>query len=57
MKTYRNTLHEKGQSEYTNIAFCQADEAPNAAWVECSEDEIVGNHLYTQAGVRYFGSL
>lgn len=59
MKTYYN-YRFKRNSECTNIVICQSDEKPDGTWVEVNESlitELKCDHLYTQAGVRYYGYL
>ena len=62
MKTFKNTT-AKRDSESTVILFAQAEERTTAIsdlYVECSEDELEqsgADHLFTQAGVRFFGFL
>ena len=58
MKTFKNKNFSKRDYETTNVIFCQAEQAPDANWIECNENEI-GNceQLWLQNGVRYFGYL
>ena len=60
MNTYKNKNFKARNYEYTNIVFCQSEEAPNENWIECKESEIEErgcSQLYMQAGIRYFGYL
>ena len=60
MKTFKNTSFKTRNYDCTNLVFCQSETAPSENWIECDEVEIslMGcNHLYSQAGVRYFGFL
>jgi hypothetical protein len=58
MKTFRNKNFTKRDYETTNVIFCQADQAPDANWIECDKSEI-GNcqQLWKRDGVTYFGYL
>jgi hypothetical protein len=57
MKTFKNKNFTKRNYETANVVFCEAENAPNENWVECSPEENTLTHLYTQDGVRYFGWL
>jgi len=58
MKTFKNINFTKLDPECTNIVACQAEQAPNANWVECDESCLHNlKPLHVQAGVRYFGYL
>lgn len=58
MQTFRNTKFTKRDYETTNIVACVADAAPGKNWEPASASALVGlQHLYTQAGVRYYGYL
>jgi hypothetical protein len=57
MKTFKNKNFKKRDYETTNIVFCQSENAPNENWIEVDASENKLNHLYTEAGVRYFGWL
>jgi hypothetical protein len=57
MKTFKNKNFTKRNYDCTNVVFCQSETAPNENWIECDESENTLNHLYTEAGVRYFGYL
>lgn len=56
MKTFKNINFKKG-SDCSSVVFCQSEVAPNENWIEVSSDENNLTHLYTKAGVRYFGYL
>jgi len=56
--TYRNTRWTRRDYECTNVVACVASVAPGAEWVECDESALDSlDHLYTQAGVKYYGYL
>jgi hypothetical protein len=60
MNTFKNKNFEKRNDNRTNLVFCQSENSPSENWVECEELELDCSdciHLYTQAGVRYFGYL
>jgi hypothetical protein len=60
MNTFKNKNFEKRNDNRTNLVFCQSENSPSENWVECDELELDCSdciHLYTQAGVRYFGYL
>lgn len=58
MHTFKNIhYNRKANYECTVLVFCQAGKAPSSDWVECDAAENNMQHLYTQAGVRYFGIL
>jgi hypothetical protein len=60
MKAFKNKNFEKRNDNRTNLVFCQSENSPSENWVECDELELDCSdciHLYTQAGVRYFGYL
>ena len=58
MKTFKNTNYDRKASyECTILIYCQSEVAPSEHWIECHSEEINVPHLYTQAGVRYFGRL
>ena len=60
MKTFKNTNFTKRNYECTNLVFCQAEKAPGANWVECSETEIESAkciQLYKEGGATYFGYM
>ena len=57
MKTFKNKNFTKRNYDCTNVIFCQSETAPNENWIECNESENTLNHLYTEAGVKYFGYL
>ncbi len=60
MKTFKNKNFIKRDYECTNVVFCQGESAPNDNYIEVDEldlDLFNGQHLYTQANVRYFGYL
>jgi hypothetical protein len=62
MKTFKNTTANR-DSESTVIMFAQAEERTtqiSSVYVECDESELKqsrASHLFTQAGVRFFGFL
>lgn len=62
MKTFKNTTANP-DSESTVIMFAQAEERTtqiSSVYVECDESELKesrASHLFTQAGVRFFGFL
>lgn len=61
MKTYKNAAAEK-DTICTNVLFAQGDAMPSETgdWIECDELELDlsgADHIFTTAGVRYFGSL
>lgn len=59
-KIFKNRLWNKRDYDCTNVIFCEAKEAPGPQWdlstTEYAESLKV-NHLYTQAGIKYFGYL
>ena len=60
MKTFKNKNFKTRNYECTNLVFCESENAPSENWIECDKLELecsTCNHLYTQAGVRYFGYL
>lgn len=63
MKYYRNKNWQPGTRPYADCTQLLACEAPDEVsvgenYVECTQEEITHlPHLYTQAGVRYFGYL
>lgn len=59
MKTFRNVNYVKGRyHNCASVIACQAEQAPDANWVECEESFLHNlTQLYIQAGVRYFGRL
>lgn len=58
MKTFKNQKFLLKGFQATNVIACQAESAPSADWIECDSADVEGlDHLYTIAGVRYFGSL
>jgi len=61
MKTFKNTAANL-DSDSTVILFAQCDsiEQLSAVYAEADESELAqsrASHLFTQAGVRYFGFL
>jgi len=60
MKTFKNTKFIQRDYETTNVVFCQAETAPDANWVECSELEIYRRNcqqLYKAGPITFFGYL
>jgi len=67
MKTYKNTTANfETKESYTQILFAQGDAKPEGYnWIEQKDEEFEiemdfvydVKHLYTQAGIRYFGWL
>ena len=58
MQTFRNTKFTKRDYETTNIVACVADAAPGDNWELADGSALLGlEHLYTQAGVRYYGYI
>lgn len=58
MNTYKNLdYNRKDNTDCTHIVYCEANQAPAGNWAECSAEENSMTHLYTQAGIRYFGTL
>lgn len=63
MKTFKNTVATK-DNRITTVHFAQGETKPSnedfGNWIECDEMELEFSgleHLYTIAGVRYFGRL
>ena len=58
MNIYKNTEFTKRNNEITNIVACRAENAPSSIY-SLSDESILGSlkHLYTQAGVQYYGYL
>lgn len=57
MRTFKNKNFTTRDYKTTNLVYCQAETAPDANWIEVEGMELNVTHLYTQAGVRYFGWL
>lgn len=60
MKTFKNKNFIKRDYKCTNLVFCQSETAPSADWTEVDDLELDlsgCNHLYTQAGTRFYGWL
>ena len=58
MQAFRNTKFTKRDCETTNIVACVADAAPGDNWELADGSALLGlAHLYTQAGVRYYGYI
>lgn len=56
MQVFRNTKFTKRDYETTNIVACVAESAPGDHWQTADDSSLVDlQHLYTQAGVRYYG--
>jgi hypothetical protein len=59
MQAFINTKFTKRDYEATNIVACMAEKAPNANWVPSDRAETLQGltHLWTEAGVQYYGYL
>ena len=58
MKTFKNSQFVKVNRDATNIIYCEAEEAPNAHWVET--DEVIPYHmdrLFSGNGANFYGYL
>jgi len=67
MATFKNKFFTKRNFDCTNIVFAVSETMPthdnngneitDCRWVEVAESENTLNHLFTSAGVRYYGYL
>ena len=59
MQAYINTKFTKRDYEATNIVACMAEKPPTPDWIPSDRSETLKGltHLWTEAGVQYYGYL
>jgi len=58
MKAFRNVNYTTRNYDCTNVVACVGEESPGENWEPVDDSIIEGlTHLWTEAGVRYYGHI